>query len=190
MKNKLNQLLKTKRNTHILYSFNNEDDYMTQLLRYIQDGIEAGDYIILIENTRLYPLIQKELRHMHSVDQLKLVHYVNSMDFYWSSGSYHPPAIEEYFKKTLQPYIEQNISFRSWAHVEWASIEEPLHLIKDIEEIVDEAVNRLSFPLICAYDGNKMPEHIKQMLLKTHSFVLVEDDIILSDQYEPSDVIK
>jgi len=189
LKNEISKLFKTKRNAHVLYSFYDTEQYIDQLLNYIQDGIEAGEYIILIENTRTYPIIQEKLSHFFSDEQLQLVHYVNSLDFYWSSGSYHPPAITEYFNKTLQPYVEKNISFRSWAHVEWASIEEPLHLIKDFEEVVDEAVNRLSFPLICAYEGKKMPEHIKNMLLETHPYVLVEDHITLSDQYGSSESV-
>ena len=60
-----------------------------------------------------------------------------------SSGSYHPPAFAEYFNKMVQPYVENKISFRSWAHVEWATMEEPLHLIEDFEKIVDGAVNEL-----------------------------------------------
>ncbi|MDO7485051.1 hypothetical protein Q5O89_01985 [Peribacillus frigoritolerans] len=57
---------------------------------------------------------------------------------------------EEYFNKTVQPYVENKISFRSWAHVEWATLEEPLHIIEEFERTVDKAVNLLSFPLICA----------------------------------------
>jgi hypothetical protein len=192
MKSKLNQLFEDEKSVHlhVLYKYNGMENYIIQILSYIEDGIAAGDYVILIENSRLYPIIQKELSTRLTKDQMEFIHYVNSMDFYWSSGSYHPPSIVEYFSKTIQPYIENKISFRAWAHVEWATMEEPLHLIKDLEEIVDEAVNLLSFPLICAYDTNKMPEFLKKNLMETHPYVLVEDDLIVSDQYQPSNVVK
>lgn len=57
------------------------------------------------------------------------------------------------------------------------------HLIEDLENIVDEAVNQLSFPLICAYDGEIMPDYIQTVLLETHPYVLMEDDLIVSKQY-------
>lgn len=171
---------------HILYKYRGLENYTSQLLNYIEDGIVAGDYVVLIENSRLYPVIQKELNARLTKEQLELIHYVNSMDFYWSSGSYHPPSIAEYFSKTIQSYVENKLSFRAWAHVEWASMEEPLHLIKDLEEIVDEAVNSLSFPLICAYEGEKMPDFLKNSLMETHPYVLLDDDFIISEQYQSS----
>lgn len=192
IKSKMNQLFEDEKNghLHVLYKYNGIENYIIQVLSYVQDGIAAEDYVILIENSRLYPIIRKELSTRLTKDQMEFIHYVNSLEFYWSSGSYHPPSIADYFSKTIQPYVENKISFRAWAHVEWATMEEPLHLIKDLEVIVDEAVNLLSFPLICAYEGNKMPDYLKTSLMETHPYVLLEDDFIVSDQYQPSNVVK
>lgn len=184
----MNELFEDRKNVHVLYSYNEMDSYLQQVLRYIQDGIAAGDYVVLIENDRMYPVINKELSTRLTKEQMKFLHFVNSFDFYRSSGSYHPPAIEEYFTKTVQPYVENKLSFRSWAHVEWASMEEPLHLIKDFEKIVDKAVNLLSFPLICAYEGKRMPDYLKTILMETHPYVLLEDDFIVSEEYQPPNV--
>ena len=188
-KSKMHELLENQQDTHlhILYKYNGIENYTKQILSYIEDGIAAGDYVILIENSRLYPLIEKEMSTRFTSQQIELVHYVNSLDFYWSSGSYHPPSIADYFSKTIQPYVEKEISFRAWAHVEWATMEEPLHLIKDLEEIVDKAVNSLDFPLICAYEGKKMPDFLKTSLMETHPYVLLEDDFIVSKQYRSSE---
>ena len=194
MKSKMNQLFGDQKNNqvhlHALYKYDGMENYIKQILSYIQDGIAAGDYVILIENARLYPIIHKELSTRLTKDQIEFIHYVNSLDFYWSSGSYHPPSIADYFSKTSQPYMENKISFRAWAHVEWATMEEPLHLIEDLEKIVDEAVNQLSFPLICAYEGKRMPDYLKTSLMETHPYVLLEDDFIVSEQYQPSNKVK
>lgn len=186
LKSKMNQLFEDEKNVHVLYSYNEMENYIKQVLSYIQDGIMAGDYVILVENDRIYPIIHKELSTRLTKDQMKLLHFVNNFDFYCSSGSYHPPAIEEYFNKTVQPYVENKISFRSWAHVEWATLEEPLHIIEEFERTVDKAVNLLSFPLICAYKGERMPEYLKTILLETHPYVLEDDDITICEQYLPS----
>ncbi len=186
LKSKMNQLFEDQKNVHVLYSYNEMENYIKQVLSYIQDGIMAGDYVILVENDRIYPIIHKELSTRLTKDQMELLHFVNNFDFYCSSGSYHPPAIEEYFNKTVQPYVENKISFRSWAHVEWATLEEPLHIIEEFERTVDKAVNLLSFPLICAYKGERMPDFLKTILLETHPYVLKDDDIILCEQYLPS----
>ena len=189
-KRKMNQLFEDQKNVHVLYSYNDMNNYLKQVLSYIEDGIAAGDYVILVENDRMYPIIQKELSTRLTEDQMKLVHFVNSFNFYRSSGSYHPPAIEAYFTKMVQPYVENKIAFRSWAHVEWASMTEPLHLIADFEKIVDQAVNLLSFPLICAYERKRMPDYLKKILMETHPYVLLEDDFRVSEEYQQSNIVK
>ncbi|MCA1322348.1 MEDS domain-containing protein [Bacillus tianshenii] len=181
----MNQLFDEQKSVHVLYAYKEKKSYLEQVVQFIHNGILAEDYVILIENDRLYPMIYKELSMRLTKEQMKFCHWVNSFDFYFSSGSYHPPAIEKYFQKTVHPYIEKNISFRSWAHVEWRSMEEPLHLIEDFERIVDKAVNVVSFPLICAYEGERMPDYLRNILLETHPYVLVEDDLIDSKQYQP-----
>ncbi|WP_377890506.1 MEDS domain-containing protein [Alkalihalobacillus sp. R86527] len=153
-------------------------------MEFIYDGIQAGDYVILIENEPIYRQILEELPNWLTNDEMKYVHRVNNFDFYFSSGSYHPPAIVEYFNKTVQPYVEKNRPFRSWAHVEWASMEEPLHIIEDFEKIVHEAVNDYSFPLICAYDGERMPDYLVNILMETHPYVLKDDHFSDSEQYQ------
>ncbi len=39
------------------------------------------------------------------------------------------------------------------------------------------------FPLICAYDGVKMPDHLRSILMETHPYVLVEEELVPSEQY-------
>ncbi len=186
----MNQLFEDQKSVHVLYSYNESEDYIRQVVNYIQNGIFAGNCIILIENDRLYPFIHNELKTLLTTDQMKMINRINNFDFYYSSGSYHPPAILDYFNKTVQPYLEKGISFRSWAHVEWSSMEDPLHIIEDFEKIADNAVSQLSFPLICAYKSERMPEYLRNILMETHPYILVEDDLILSEQYPSSNDVK
>ncbi|WP_153732096.1 MEDS domain-containing protein [Sporosarcina obsidiansis] len=183
MKSNMQQLFERQRNTHVLYSYENLNKYVDQAVTYIEDGVKAGEYTIIIENERIYPLIQKELSKRITKEQMPFVHFVNNFHFYYSSGSYHPPAIVNYFEQTVQRYVENKLSFRSWAHVEWATMKGPLHIIKELEIIIDEAVNELSFPLICAYAKERMPDYLLTLLLETHPLVLINDELILSNQY-------
>ncbi len=189
LKYKMAQMLGDQKNVHILYSYDGMRNYIEQAIRYIEEGVLSGDYVILIENDRIYKILHAELNKRLTSVQMELVHWVNNFDFYYSSGSYHPPAITEYFQKTVQPYVENEISFRSWAHVEWASIKEPLNIIEDFERIVDDAVNELFFPLICAYQGVKMPEHLRKILMETHPYVLLEDELVPSEQYSELETV-
>ena len=94
---KMNQLLENQRNSHILYPYKEMKSYFNHVLSFIEEGIAIGDYIILIDNDRNYPIIHKELSTRLTEEQMKFVHFVNSINFYGSSGNYQPPAIEAYF---------------------------------------------------------------------------------------------
>lgn len=181
VKSTLQQLVDEKRNAHILYAYNGSTNYFRELYQYISDGIHAGDQLLLVENERVSTQVRQELAKRFSSKQLKQVHYVNSLHFYWSSGSYNPPAIQAYFTETVAPFVEKGQVFRSWAHVEWESVKEPLHLIEEFERMVDRAVNDLDFPLICAYELDKMPERLQTILLETHPYVL-EDEMVNESQ--------
>ncbi|WP_349409399.1 MEDS domain-containing protein [Pseudalkalibacillus sp. SCS-8] len=184
MKIVLNDLFRDQKSVHILYKYYGLENYVNMVVKYTQDGIRDGDYVILIENDPVYKKIEKELNKRLSEKEMEYVHWVNSFDFYFSSGSYHPPAIIEYFSKMIQPYLEKKLSFRAWAHVEWATMSEPLHIIEDLEKPVDEAVKQISFPLICAYQGERMPDYLRRILMETHPYILLEDDVVVSDQYK------
>lgn len=184
MKSRMNDLFTEERNIHVLYSYDEIEQYIEKLEDFVQSGVSAGEYVILIENQRIYKTLHKKLITRLSEEQMKLVIWVNNFDFYFSSGSYHPPAIYNYFTETVQPLVEEKLLFRSWAHVEWATMEGPLHIIEDLERMVDEAVNELDFPLVCAYEGAKMPDYLRKILLETHPYILVEDQLIVSEAYQ------
>lgn len=184
MKSSVQQLVDAQRNAHILYNFTEDTNYFRDLYQFIEDGIHEGDHLLLIENERSSMQIQQSLAKKYTKKQLSQIHYVNSMHFYWSSGSYHPPAIQAYFSDLVAPFLNSGQNFRSWAHVEWSSINEPTHLIEELEQIIDNSVNDLEFPLICAYEGKKMPEELQKMLYETHPYVLEDEMITQSKTYK------
>ena len=181
-RSKIQQLFDEK-NAHVLYKYANNESYLQQVISYIKDGIATGENVFLVENERNHLLITKELSKTFSGEEMVNLRYVNSINFYLSSGSYYPPAIEEYFAGMVQPFVDNNIPFRSWAHVEWASLKGPSHLIEIFEKIVDQAVNKIPFSLICAYDRNRLPDDLNEVLLKTHPYILEDNDLIVSQEY-------
>lgn len=184
MKVTIQQLIDTKRNLHILYSYEEMDHYIETAATFIEDGIRAGEHVVLIDNERVYLLIQRALQNRLTEEQLTLLRFINNFHFYYSTGSYHPQTIEKYLVETVTPYVEQKLVFRAWAHVEWSTMEGPLHIIKDLEKFVDDAVNTLSFPLICAYQSKSMPQYLHDLLYETHPLIMENDELILSETYD------
>ncbi|MGB6407846.1 MAG: MEDS domain-containing protein [Planococcus donghaensis] len=177
------QLFDVRHDVHVLYAYDEIRKYIEHVVAYAKHGVEAGDHIILIENPRLSPDIHAELKSQLTKEQMEFVHFVRSLDFYFSSGSYHPPAIQAYFEKIIEPLLEEQATFRAWAHVEWASGEVPIKLIEELEKAIDVAVKNYQFPLICAYNNSLVQGTIRNMLLETHPYILAEDDIVISNLY-------
>ncbi|WP_251047447.1 MEDS domain-containing protein [Planococcus sp. ISL-110] len=113
------ELFDERHDAHVLYSYDETHNYIDQVVAFSKHGIKTGDYVILIENPRLSPKILAELKIQLTEQQMEFIHFVKSYDFYYSSGSYHPPAIQAYFEKMIEPYLEEQATFRSWVHVEW-----------------------------------------------------------------------
>ncbi|MHA6260593.1 MEDS domain-containing protein [Sporosarcina sp. CAU 1771] len=179
---KIQQLLESQ-HAHILYMYPDDERYIQEVLNYIEEGIAKDEYVLLVENERNYIVIEEQLRTRLTEEEMKLVRYVNSIDFYLSSGSYYPPAILAYFTKSVQWFADNKIPFRSWAHVEWATIKGPTHLIEQFERIVDEAVVQLPFSLICAYEENRISSDLQEMLFQTHPYILGEKGLNKSEKY-------
>ncbi|MGG4381718.1 hypothetical protein ABEX08_06690 [Priestia megaterium] len=49
LKSKMNQLYAEQKSVHILYSYDQQENYIQQVVSYIQEAIFAGDFILLIE---------------------------------------------------------------------------------------------------------------------------------------------
>lgn len=190
MKTKLKGLLENKKSAHLLYSYNNKQNYIQNAAAYILDGIEAGEVILLIENERTLPHLIKELKKHLNSEQMQQIHQINNFDFYFSSGSYHPPAIFEYIERTNKPFLDNNIKFRTWTHVEWSTIEGPLNIVKEFEKEVDKLVFENGLIVLCAYDTKGMPDSFKEALLQTHPYIMTDDEILYSDQYNKIEQIK
>ncbi|MGD6875104.1 MEDS domain-containing protein [Bacillus infantis] len=183
MKEKITELTLARKDAHIFYSSHQLDHYLSAAADYIVAGIEEGDHIILIENDRIFSLLEEKLKPLLHKEQLGQILHINNFDYYFSSGSFNPPYIFDYLDNILKPYNEHNISFRTWAHVEWREQEGILEILEEFENEADRLVNENSLLLVCAYDAERVPDTLRTALMKCHEFVMTEDSIIPSDLY-------
>lgn len=180
----LNQLVKEEsKGVHIYYNITDPQAYINNLVAYIQSGVEQGDNILVIESERILPQIKAELAKVLTGEQLKTIHTINNFDYYCSSGSFQPAVIFEHLGKTLEPFIENNISFRIWAHVEWGEQEGIIPILEEFENEADRVVTEQGMYLVCAYDKERVPESLETKLMKCHKYTLVNNEIVLSNLY-------
>ncbi|MCA1061591.1 MEDS domain-containing protein [Rossellomorea aquimaris] len=186
MKEKIRDLIADNECTHVLYAYQDREKYLKNAIIYTLEGIEMGETVILIENERNMNVLQKHLNRQLTSSQLKKVHAISNFDFYQSSGSYHPPAIYEQLMKTITPYLENQISFRSWTNVEWGTLEDPCSIIEWFETETDRVVHEHKLKVVCAYDYEKMPEYLGEALKKSHGHLMTDENILSSKVYSES----
>ncbi|MCA1064906.1 MEDS domain-containing protein [Rossellomorea sp. AcN35-11] len=183
MRAKISDLLAGNQCTHVLYSYSDQDRYFHNALTYILEGIDTGECVVLIENDRNMNILLKKLSEHLTSDQLRKIQPISNFDFYQSSGSYHPPAIYKQLTKTITPYLENDIAFRSWTNVEWGTLDDPKPIIEWFEAETDKAIHEHNLTVVCAYERERMPEHLEEVLKKSHAHIMTDDDIVPSTVY-------
>ncbi len=163
---------------HIFYSFQEKERYIENAITYITSGVEQGSCVLLIENDRYFSLLRTKLESLLTKEQLKRIHHVNNYDFYYSRGDFHLTSIISYFSKIIGSYRENNLSIRTWAHVEWGDTEEISCEIKKFEEEANKAVSSMKLLSVCAYDADRLTESLQRSLTCSHNFVMTDEGII------------
>lgn len=180
MKDKITQQTKELQQSnggHIFYEYQDIESYINNTVSYILAGIEQGDHVIVIENDRLYPLIKDALEMELNKDDLHKIHRVNNFDFYCFKGDFNTETVISYFKKYVEPFLEKNISIRTWAHVEWADKEQLAYYVGEYEKEVDKTVIEFGLTTICAYDQSRVSEELRQTLLSCHRYYMTDNEV-------------
>lgn len=163
---------------HIFYSFKEKDKYIENAVTYIVSGLKQGDYIVFIDNHKLFPPIQKKLTSLVSKEELAKIHWANNFDFYFSQGTFHPEVILKHFYKVIEPYVEKKVSVRTWGHVEWRDQKDVVYEIEKYEKKANEAFAFHQITGVCAYDADRMTETLKSSLMNCHEFFMTDDEIV------------
>ncbi|KAA0957014.1 3-ketoacyl-ACP reductase [Planococcus sp. ANT_H30] len=162
---------------HVFYYVEELERYIDNAVSFVMDGMEQGDQILLVENERLYPKILTHLEKLLSKEQLENVHYINSFTFYWKNGNFHPPTILDYFSRIINPFLEKDLSFRTWGHIEWRDETEIISDIKEYEQAIEQLVPQLKAISVCAYDAPRLSDSLKDVLMNCHDYLMTDNNV-------------
>lgn len=182
MQTKIPDLVSKLRHTtgaHVLYLSDKQESYIRNAVIFILDGIRNGDYVLMIENPRLTPLIFQRLKGQVTEAELESVRFANNFEFYWKEGNFLPITIIEYFKKTLLAASLDGRFFRTWGHIEWGSQEGLEEEILTYDRKASQFISEQKIIAVCAYDAARVSESLQEQLRVRHSH-LMEDDQIMS----------
>ncbi|NHM32903.1 MEDS domain-containing protein [Neobacillus terrae] len=181
MDKKISQLanhLEQSKGVHVFYYSCELESYIQNAVSYIISGIEQEDYIIMIENERIYPLIYKRMEMKLTEEQLKKIRFFNNLKFYWLNNNFYPQTILSYFSEVVNPYMEKNMSIRTWGHVEWGDRKDFETTLEEFENAVNKIVGNMKVITVCAYNAERVSDTLKEKLMKHHAFFMTDNDII------------
>ena len=161
---------------HICYIYNDCGGYLENLVSFIMTAINDGDHVLLVENDRNILTINKRLQNELSRNQLDNVHYMNNFNFYFSNETFHPQTVTMHFLNYIQPFIENNVSFRTWGHIEWGDDKDIERDIEKYEREVDKLTKDKGIISVCAYPAVKTSDSLRKRLENCHEVVLRADE--------------
>ncbi|WP_082635901.1 MEDS domain-containing protein [Fictibacillus enclensis] len=167
---------------HVFYYSDKVEDYIQNAVSYIMAGIEQGEYILFLENERIFPMIQKELEKTLTPKQIESVHFINNFDFYFWNGNFYPETILSKFSDIVTPLIEKDNSVRTWGHVEWGSQEEFEETLEKFEIEVDQMLKDIKVISVCAYNAERVSDDLKDKLMRYHDYFMTDEDVRLVKQ--------
>lgn len=178
--------LETITEGHVFYDFQDEEAYFNNLLSFIRSGIEMKQQILIIENMRNLPKVRKMIDMLVSDDEQSSIRLVNNFEYYLSNGDFNTQTILNHFQQDLEQLTKENTSIRTWAHVEWASSEPDVELLKEFESTADSYVNEVGLLSVCAYSSTRLSSELTRVLELVHEYVMSDDTLSLSPVYERS----
>lgn len=162
---------------HIFYSFSDEEKYIHNALTYLTVAIEQGNHIMLIENDRLMPLIEKSFPSTFGKEHIERIHKMNNYDFYCYRRNFNKDTVLSYLKEMIAPYLENNIQILTWAHVEWRDQEDIFRTIGKYEKEVENLLRQTNLINICSYDSNRIPDSLMEALMDSHDYFMTDDSL-------------
>lgn len=162
---------------HIFYSFESEQKYINNLIAYVTAAVGLGNHIMIIENDRIMPEIQKRIKAEFDEKQQEMIHTLNNYEFYCYRGNFHKETILSYLENMIAPFLEKNIPIQTWAHVEWRDQEDIFLNLGEYEKEADLMLQATNLITICCYDSNRVPESLKSILLNCHDYYMSDDSI-------------
>lgn len=178
----LTKRLKVEQGSHILYFYQSKKAYIENACSYIEEGVQLGQHVIIIESSERYEQIYAQLGN---VDRTK-IHYVNNEEFYETYHDFHFERILNNYKNLIDPYVSRNMTVRIWGHVDWLEKENILQKLHTYECNCDITIADIGYTTVCCYNGNDVPATYLLEMMKSHEVLMTDDVITRSSLYKSS----
>lgn len=162
---------------HIFYHFHDNDKYLQNALNFMMTAMSQGFHVMLVDNDRNFIHLKSLLKKQLKEEEFEKIHFINNFDFYYSNGDFHAQTIFDYFKASIQPYLESNVPLCTWGLVEWSDSKDITDSVEEYEKNLDLHIKDKGIISVCAYDAKRTTKRLQQILMKCHEVMLTDDQL-------------
>ncbi|MBM7620886.1 hypothetical protein JOC95_002741 [Bacillus tianshenii] len=168
---------------HVFYRYRDQQVYLNNLIAFISSGLKNNQHILIVESMKNIPKLKREMEKSFSKEQISTVRLVNNFDYYFAGGDFNTQTILDHFQKDITILKNLNPTFRTWAHVEWASDNPDATLLKEYESEADDFVTKENLISVCAYSQASLTPELNSVLEQVHNYVMTDDEFYASSLY-------
>lgn len=172
--------------SHILYLYEDVQHYVDSAAAYAMTCLNQGHQILIIDNDYCIKAIERKLAESWIDEKLEYVHFVDNFDFYQRHGEFQGCLTRRHFEAIMQPFLNDRLSIRTWAHVQWKPQPHIQAKLEEFEVMADCSVKEQNLISVCAYDANEISASLQLSLMRSHEYVMTDREFIASGLYRNS----
>ncbi|RYD03346.1 hypothetical protein N752_21170 [Desulforamulus aquiferis] len=175
--------------SHILYTYQKEDIYINKVVYFISNGLKLGQGVVYIDKHERYNLIRQKLQEEgYNKELLNSIIFSNCEEFYKFNNVVNFNRLNNTFTKAIQSFVDNGISVRTWANIEWQEDDSVLERLITHEKESDDFVGYAKTFTVCAYNGKLLSSFMQIDLMKSHQYFMTDTELFTSSLYTKSQV--
>jgi anti-sigma regulatory factor (Ser/Thr protein kinase) len=166
---------------HNAFVYESDDEYVARSVAFLKDGLEAGDACML-GNTRDGIAMMRDA----------LGPDAHRVSFFDVSSTYTRPAraVATYYGAFLE-HLRRAPSVRAIADMQLSPTPGDWDEWTGYEALTNLAYSHLPVWVVCTYDGNGLPDAVREGVWRTHPAEVLSDGWRASDQFEdPRELVR
>lgn len=181
----LTQNMEVASGAHFLYLYEDEKKYLDNACTFLAKGLELNHAVILLESPDMYEEMKHRLyKKGFSSSQIEAIVFTDHCAFYGTHHSFDIETILANIQEAAQFYKKTGRPIRIWSKVLWHQSTNHAKEIPLYEQKSDELLKPFQIFTVCSYNSNKIPANMAIGLMKGHSYVMTDDELMASTYYQ------
>lgn len=168
---------------HILYFYSQDATYIDNAVSFIQCGMRLRQHVVYIDTPAKWNIVRNRFCEEFP-NTVPEVLYINRDEFYRECSSFQWKDVLRNLKAAIHPFIQQKVPLRLWGAVGWLADQDDKAYLGAYECSCDASISELGFLTVCAYDANVLPATVLLMMMRSHAYLMTDDEMVRSMLYK------